>query len=55
MGDFNAILSLNEKKSNQVIGKRCKLFGDFINACNLQDLGFVEPPYTLERGDTLVR
>lgn len=56
MGDFNAILSLNDKKKNvHSIGKRCNLFGNFVNSCNLQDLGYVGPVYTWQRGDILDR
>lgn len=35
MGDFNTILSPNDKKNNHSIGKRCQLFEDFIYSCNL--------------------
>lgn len=34
------------------MGKRCKLFGDFVNACNLQDIGFIGPAFTWQRGNT---
>lgn len=35
MGDFNAILSPLDKKSIYVNGKRCNLFGNFVESCNL--------------------
>lgn len=35
MGDFNAILSPSDKKSIHSIGKRCNLFGSFVDSCNL--------------------
>ncbi|KAA3475888.1 reverse transcriptase [Gossypium australe] len=55
MGDFNAILSPADKKSPTSIGKRCDLFGNFVDSCDLQDLGFKGPPFTWQRGETLVR
>ncbi|KAA3455874.1 reverse transcriptase [Gossypium australe] len=55
MGDFNAILSPADKKSPTTVGKRCDLFGNFVDLCDLQDLGFNGPPFTWQRGDTLVK
>ncbi|KAA3453866.1 reverse transcriptase [Gossypium australe] len=55
MGDFNAILSPADKKSSTSTGKRCEFFGNFIDSCDLQDLGFKGPPFTWQRGETLVR
>ncbi|KAA3481478.1 Retrovirus-related Pol polyprotein LINE-1 [Gossypium australe] len=55
MGDFNAILSPADKKSPTSIGKRCDFFGNFVDSCDLQDLGFNGPPFTWQRGETLVR
>ncbi|KAA3474645.1 reverse transcriptase [Gossypium australe] len=55
MGDFNAILSPADKKSPYTIGKRCNFFGNFVDSCDLQDLGFHGPPFTWQRGETLVR
>lgn len=52
LGDFNAILSPNDKKSDRSTGKRCKLFGNFVESCNLQDLGFISPAFTWQRGWT---
>lgn len=40
IGDFNAILSVEDKKGGNTIGKGCPLFGEFIEFKNLQDLGF---------------
>ncbi|KAA3458339.1 reverse transcriptase [Gossypium australe] len=55
LGDFNAILSPQDKKSDRSIGKRCKLFGTFVDNCNLQDLGYIGPSYTWQRGNTFER
>ncbi|XP_012453509.1 uncharacterized protein LOC105775544 [Gossypium raimondii] len=55
MGDFNAILSSSDKKSPVSIGKRCDLFGNFVESCELQDLGFNGPTLTWQRGGTFVR
>ncbi|KAK5775605.1 hypothetical protein PVK06_043512 [Gossypium arboreum] len=51
LGDFNAILSLKDKKSDRSMGKRCKLFGNFVESCNIQDLGFIGPAFTWQRGN----
>lgn len=53
MGDFNAILSPSDKKSVHSIDKRCNLFGNFVNSCDIQDLGYVSPTFTWQRGNTL--
>ncbi|XP_072984401.1 uncharacterized protein [Typha latifolia] len=47
-GDFNAYLSINEKKSSGTIelGPKGKAFADFIEAAGLCDLGFEGLPYT---------
>ncbi|KAA3485757.1 reverse transcriptase [Gossypium australe] len=55
LGDFNAILSPEDKKSNHSTGKRCKLFGKFVESCNLQDLKFIGPSHTWQRGNTFER
>ncbi|KAA3467540.1 reverse transcriptase [Gossypium australe] len=55
LGDFNAILSPKDKKSDRTIGKRCKFFGNFIDVCNLQDLGFIGTFFTWQRGNTSAR
>ncbi|KAA3478521.1 reverse transcriptase [Gossypium australe] len=55
LGDFNAILSPQDKKSDRSIGKRCKLYGTFVDNCNLQDLGYIGPSYTWQRGNTFER
>lgn len=54
MGDFNAILSPEDKKSPYTIGKRCISFGKF-DSCELQDIGFCGPPFTWQKGNTFVR
>lgn len=53
MGDFNAILSPHDKKSIYALGKRCNLFGAFVDSCNLQDLGFVGTSFTWQRGSAM--
>ncbi|KAA3489594.1 reverse transcriptase [Gossypium australe] len=55
LGDFNAILSPKEKKSECTVGKRCKFFGNFVDVCNLQDLGYIGPSFTWQRGSTAER
>lgn len=52
MGDFNVILSADEKKSSFGTGKRCKYFGDFVDSCQLHDLGFTGPSYIWHRAGT---
>ncbi|KAH1083256.1 hypothetical protein J1N35_023017 [Gossypium stocksii] len=46
MGDFNAILSSSDKRSPFSSGKCCDLFGNFVDYCALQDLGFCGPAFT---------
>ncbi|KAA3481487.1 reverse transcriptase [Gossypium australe] len=53
--DFDAILSPKDKKSDRSTGKRCKLFGNFVDSCNLQDLGSIGPAFTWQRGNTQER
>lgn len=48
IGDFNAILSVNEKKGG-IQGKCCPHFGDFIDENELQDLGFRGLDFTWQR------
>ncbi|KAH1097249.1 hypothetical protein J1N35_014170 [Gossypium stocksii] len=55
MGDFNAILSLEDKRSSHTASKRYDLFGNFVESCALQDLGYNGPSYTWQRGGTFVR
>ncbi|KAL1067721.1 hypothetical protein V6Z11_D12G149600, partial [Gossypium hirsutum] len=55
MGDFNTILSSSDKKSHVSAGKRCDFFGNFVEFCELQDLGFNGPAFTWQRGDTFVK
>ncbi|KAH1074841.1 hypothetical protein J1N35_027169 [Gossypium stocksii] len=50
IGDFNAILSSEDKKGGHVKGHRCKSFGEFMDNAFLHDLGFQEPPFTWHRG-----
>ncbi|MBA0705030.1 hypothetical protein Golax_017249, partial [Gossypium laxum] len=50
MGDFNVILSLADKKSPFTVSKHCDLFGNFVDSCKLQDLGYSGPSYTWQRG-----
>ncbi|KAL1135447.1 hypothetical protein V6Z11_A12G174000 [Gossypium hirsutum] len=55
MGDFNAILSFADKQSPCTKGKRCSLFGGFVDSCELQDLVFSSLAFTWQRGGTFVR
>lgn len=55
MGDFNAILSSIDKKSIHAKGRRCNLFGHFVDSCNLQDLRYVGPVFTWQRSGTMER
>ncbi|KAK5776656.1 hypothetical protein PVK06_044616 [Gossypium arboreum] len=55
MGDFNAILSFADKQSPCTKGKRCSLFGGFVDSCELQDLVFSGLAFTWQRGGTFVR
>ncbi|KAG8472191.1 hypothetical protein CXB51_036355 [Gossypium anomalum] len=50
IGDFNAILSSEDKKNGHVKGRRCQSFGDFTDNALLHDLGFQGPPFTWHRG-----
>ncbi|KAA3456617.1 hypothetical protein EPI10_003399 [Gossypium australe] len=40
------ILSSEDKRSPSNLGKRCELFGNFVDSCALQDLGFCGPSFT---------
>ncbi|KAH1056067.1 hypothetical protein J1N35_034132 [Gossypium stocksii] len=51
IGDFNTILSLDDKKCGYVKGRRCQFFGDFMYNAHLHDLGFQGPPFTWHRGN----
>ncbi|KAH1083413.1 hypothetical protein J1N35_023174 [Gossypium stocksii] len=51
IGDFNAILSSKEKRGGQTLGKRCLLFGEFMESAQLQDLGFRGLQFSWQRGD----
>ncbi|XP_040943158.1 uncharacterized protein [Gossypium hirsutum] len=55
IGDFNAILSSDEKKGGLSNGKRCPRFGNFVDLSNLHDLGFKGPPFTCYRGHLFER
>lgn len=55
LGDFNTILSPSEKRSPFNIGERCNFFGNFVDSCALQDLGFSGPSFTWQRGGTFLR
>ncbi|KAA3486878.1 LINE-1 reverse transcriptase isogeny [Gossypium australe] len=48
-------VSLKESMEQIAESKRCDLFGNFVDSCELQDLGFNGPPFTWQRGETLVR
>ncbi|KAA3462706.1 Non-LTR retroelement reverse transcriptase [Gossypium australe] len=55
LGDFNALLSEEDKKSSSIIGKRCPHFREFLESKNLQDLGFQGPFFTWQRGGVFER
>ncbi|KAH1039675.1 hypothetical protein J1N35_041418 [Gossypium stocksii] len=55
MGDFDAILSSKDKRSLYIVGKRCSLFGNFVDSCELQDLRFSGPAFTWQRSGTSIR
>ncbi|KAH1038646.1 hypothetical protein J1N35_040389 [Gossypium stocksii] len=55
IGDFNAILSSNEKTGGLSIGKRCPQFGNFVDLANLHNLGFKGPPFTWHKGNLFER
>ncbi|KAA3479433.1 Retrovirus-related Pol polyprotein LINE-1 [Gossypium australe] len=55
IGDFNVILSSNEKIGGLLAGKRCPHFGNFVDLANLHDLGFRGPPFTWHRGNLFER
>jgi hypothetical protein len=46
-GDFNDILSINEKKGGAPASiRKCNLFKERVDACHLLDVGFVGAKYT---------
>ncbi|MBA0548204.1 hypothetical protein Golob_019314, partial [Gossypium lobatum] len=49
IGDFNAILSSDDKKGSHVKGRRCQFFGEFMDKAQLHDLGFQGPLFTWHR------
>lgn len=55
IGDFNAILSSDEKNGGLSIGKRCPYFCDFVDSSNLHDLDFRGPPFTWHKGHLFER
>ncbi|MBA0851319.1 hypothetical protein Goshw_017497 [Gossypium schwendimanii] len=48
-GDFNAILSVEEKKYGDASGHRCHFFGEFVDMAQLHDLGFRGASFTWHR------
>ncbi|XP_016675190.1 uncharacterized protein [Gossypium hirsutum] len=50
IGDFNAILSPNDKKGGHIRGHRCQFFGAVMDKANLHDLGFQGLPFRWHRG-----
>lgn len=55
VGDFNALLSTEDKKRECHIGQRCPFLGKFLDGNNLHDLGFHGPPFTWQRERTFER
>ncbi|KAJ4837450.1 hypothetical protein Tsubulata_015301 [Turnera subulata] len=55
-GDFNSLLGPNEKLGGEVLNTTyCRVFSDWIDDCELVDLGFKGSPYTWERGEVQER
>ncbi|KAE8702377.1 hypothetical protein F3Y22_tig00110483pilonHSYRG00358 [Hibiscus syriacus] len=54
-GDFNVIISNEEKREGARRGKGCKDFQRFLNDHQLKELGFKGPPFTLTRGGIFER
>ncbi|MBA0613851.1 hypothetical protein Godav_014209, partial [Gossypium davidsonii] len=50
IGDFNAILSVEEKKGGQVAGQTCSFFGEFVDRTKVHDLGFKGSPFAWQHG-----
>ncbi|KAH1055899.1 hypothetical protein J1N35_033964 [Gossypium stocksii] len=50
IGDFNNILSSEDKKGCHVKGHMCQFFGDFMDKAQLHDLGFQGPPFMWHGG-----
>ena len=51
VGDFNEILSNNEKEGGNIRPQRCmQQFRDCLFDCNLEDLGFIGDKFTWRRG-----
>ncbi|KAL1156476.1 hypothetical protein V6Z11_A08G094900 [Gossypium hirsutum] len=50
IGDFNVILSSSEKSKGITKGRRCPLFGDFVDKAEINDLGFRGPSFTWHMG-----
>lgn len=46
IGDFNAIIFSSEKLGGRSGGKRCPVFGDFVDKAELHDLGYQGPLFT---------
>ncbi|KAA3474044.1 tyrosine decarboxylase 1-like [Gossypium australe] len=56
--DFDLLsltILLLDKKSPVSVGKRCDFFGNFVDSCKLQDLGYSGPSFTWQRGGIFVR
>lgn len=49
IGDFNVILSANEKTGELSPGKRCSHFGEFVDSTNLVNFCFRGSPYIWHR------
>lgn len=46
---------LRIEKSIHSTGKRCNIFGNFVDSCNLQDLGYVSSSFTWQLAGTYER
>ena len=54
-GDFNAILNKDEKCGGSQQGLGCKNFKAWMNACSMEDMGFVGSRFTWKRGTVYER
>ncbi|MBA0795939.1 hypothetical protein Gohar_006759 [Gossypium harknessii] len=55
IGDSNVILSFDKKRGEQVVGRKCSLFGEFLESSELNDLRFKGPTFTWQRGGLVER
>ncbi|KAH1121487.1 hypothetical protein J1N35_004647 [Gossypium stocksii] len=51
IGDFNAILSLDDQKDSHAKGHKYQSFGEFMDKVPMHDPGFQRPLFTWHRGN----